>query len=153
MGEQDVGVVSYHLGGGGLAGGFQGFRDDGFRGGVLMALAAGGGQVVGGLLFELGALTPLASVTGIGVMTVAVTAKWGNWLWSQRNGYEFPGHLVIASATLALTGPGAWSVDRVLGHRTWLMAVAVGAIAIGAASGYCSATTATEEPGRAVRPD
>ncbi|MFD7999627.1 DoxX family protein [Streptomyces mirabilis] len=70
--------VSHHLGGEGLAGGGQEFRDDGFRGGVLTALAAGGGQIVGGLLFELGALTPLAAATAIGVMMVAVTVKWRN---------------------------------------------------------------------------
>jgi putative oxidoreductase len=112
----------------------------------------------GGLLFELGALIPLAAATAIGVMTVAATVKWRNGLWSQRNGFEFPACLVIASATLSLTGPGAWSVDRVLGHRTWRMAVAVGAIAVGAASGlgvrvllggHRSAATATEQAGRA----
>lgn len=36
--------VSYHLGGEGLEGGVREFRDDGFRGGVLTALAAGGGR-------------------------------------------------------------------------------------------------------------
>jgi putative oxidoreductase len=127
--------VSFHLKGEGLAGGVEEFREDGFRGGVLTALAAGGGQIVGGVLFVAGALTPLAAATAIGVMIVAVTVKWSNGLWSQWNGYEFPGYLVITSAVLALTGPGAWSVDRVLGHRTWPLWAGLAGIALGTAGG------------------
>jgi putative oxidoreductase len=127
--------VSFHLKGDGLAGGVEEFREDGFRGGALTALAAGGGQIVGGLLFALGALTPLAAATAIGVMMVAVTVKWSNGLWSQWNGYEFPGYLVVASATLALTGPGAWSIDRVLGHQTWPIWMALAGIAAGTVGG------------------
>ncbi|MGI5255425.1 DoxX family membrane protein [Actinacidiphila glaucinigra] len=56
-------MVSHNMGGEGLDGGVQEFGDDGFRGGVLTALAAGGGQVVGGLLFELGALPYLVAAS------------------------------------------------------------------------------------------
>ncbi|HXA61887.1 MAG TPA: DoxX family membrane protein, partial [Streptosporangiaceae bacterium] len=79
------------LGGEGLAGGVEEFRDDGLRGGVLTALTAGGGQIVGGLLFVAGAATPLAAATAIGVMTVATTVKWANGPWAQNNGYESTG--------------------------------------------------------------
>jgi putative oxidoreductase len=60
---------------------------------VLTALAAGGGQIVGGLLFELGALIPLAAATAIGVMMVAVTVKWRNGFWVAGNGFKPPGYL------------------------------------------------------------
>lgn len=143
--------VSCHLGGEGLEGGVQKFRDDGFGGGVLTAPAAGGGRIGGGLLFELGALTPLAAAPAIGVMVVAVTVKWRNGLWSQRNGFELPGYLVIASAALALHrartmggGSCARSSDVAddgrggCGRRR-------GGVS-GWVSGYCSAATVRRRP-------
>ncbi|MFE3905947.1 DoxX family membrane protein, partial [Streptomyces sp. NPDC059153] len=73
--------VSFRLGGEGLAGGSEEFRRDGFRGGRLTALAAGGGQVGAGLFLAAGLLTPAAAMAAAGVMTVATTVKWRNGLW------------------------------------------------------------------------
>ena len=67
--------VSFRLGGKGLKGGIDEFKADGFRGGAFTALAAGTGQLGGGLFLIAGALTPLAGMAIIGVMTVAVTVK------------------------------------------------------------------------------
>ncbi|MFD1505699.1 hypothetical protein ACFSBG_08440 [Georgenia yuyongxinii] len=36
---------------------------------------------------------------------------------AQKGGYEYAALLGLSPAALALTGPGEWSVDRVLGHR------------------------------------
>ncbi|MFE1953532.1 DoxX family protein [Streptomyces sp. NPDC059524] len=127
--------VSRRLGGAGLAGGAQEFRADGFRGGALTALAAGGGQIGSGLLLAAGLLTPLAATGAIGVMTVALTVKWHNGLWVQHDGYEYPLVLICTSAALAATGPGEWSLDAVLGlppYPSWWAAVA---LAAGLASG------------------
>src|SRR5882757_5603792 len=107
--------VSHRLGGHGLEGGVEEFRRDGFRGGRLTAIAAGGGQIAAGLLIVTGALTPLAAATAIGVMSVAITVKWDKGLWVQNDGYEYPLVLAAAPAALTLTGPGRWSVDQVLG--------------------------------------
>ncbi|MFC9456511.1 DoxX family protein [Streptomyces sp. NPDC056983] len=107
--------VSRHLGGKGLEGGTEEFRGDGFRGGALTALAAGGGQIGSGLLLAAGLLTPLAATGTIGVMTVALTVKWRHGLWVQNDGYEYPLVLIGTVAALAATGPGAWSLDAVLG--------------------------------------
>ncbi|MFJ3304313.1 DoxX family protein [Streptomyces sp. NPDC086549] len=127
--------VSHRLGGHGIEGGAEEFRADGFRGGRLTAAAAGGGQIVAGLLFTAGALTPLAATIAGGVMTVAVTVKWRNGLWVQNNGYEYPLVLLILPAVLTLTGPGRWSVDQAIGllpSAPWWTAAAVG---LGIASG------------------
>ncbi|MGW6539916.1 DoxX family membrane protein [Streptomyces sp. NPDC055011] len=107
--------VSSRLGGSGLDGGTEEFRADGFRGGALTALAAGGGQIGSGLLLAAGLLTPLAATGTIGVMTVALTVKWHNGLWVQHDGYEYPLVLIGTAAALAATGPGAWSLDAALG--------------------------------------
>ncbi len=127
--------VSSHLGGKGLEGGAEEFRADGFRGGVLTALAAGGGQIGSGLLLAAGFLTPLAATGVIGVMTVALTVKRHNGLWVQNDGYEYPLVLVGTAAALAATGPGAWSLDAVLGLTPYPLWWAALALAAGLGSG------------------
>jgi putative oxidoreductase len=130
--------VSFRLGGGGLAGGTEEFRHDGFRGGALTALAAGAGQIGSGLLLAAGALTPLAATGAIGVMTVALTVKWRNGLWVQHDGYEYPLVLIALAAALSFTGPGRYSVDRVLDLPPWPWWSAVLAVAAGAACGLAT---------------
>ncbi|MFF8997125.1 DoxX family protein [Streptomyces achromogenes] len=127
--------VSFRLGGNGLAGGTEEFRRDGFRGGVLTALVAGASQIGAGLFLALGLLTPLATMAAMGVMTVAGTVKWHKGLWVQNDGYEYPMVLVVVSASLALTGPGRWSVDHALGATPWPLWIAVAAIVLGPTSG------------------
>ncbi|HEY8978949.1 MAG TPA: DoxX family protein [Streptomyces sp.] len=127
--------VSFRLGGAGLAGGTEEFRRDGFRGGRLTALAAGGSQIGAGLFLAAGLLTPAAAMAAMGVMTVASTVKWRNGLWVQNDGYEYPLVLVVVSAVLALTGPGRWSVDHVLGLAPWPVWASVVAVLIGPVSG------------------
>ncbi|MGN9790465.1 DoxX family protein [Streptomyces sp. NPDC054847] len=127
--------ISTHLGGRGLEGGTQEFRADGFRGGALTALAAGGGQIGSGLLLASGFLTPLAATGAIGVMTVALTVKWHNGLWVQNDGYEYPLVLIGTAAALAATGPGAWSLDAALGLRPYPLWWTVLVVAAGVGSG------------------
>ncbi|MFJ6851836.1 DoxX family protein [Streptomyces sp. NPDC091271] len=127
--------VSVRLGGNGLAGGAEEFREDGFRGGAMTALAAGGTQIGAGLLLASGALTPLAAAGVVGVMTVALTVKLPHGLWVQNDGYEYPLVLVAVPAALALTGPGRWSVDSALHLTPWPAWWAVVAVAGGTACG------------------
>ncbi|MFF5455350.1 DoxX family membrane protein [Streptomyces sp. NPDC012950] len=127
--------VSSHLGGKGLQGGTEEFRADGFRGGALTALAAGGGQIGSGLLLAAGLLTPLAATGTIGVMTVALTVKWRHGLWVQNDGYEYPLVLIGTAAALAATGPGAWSFDAALGLTPYPLWWAPLALAAGVGSG------------------
>ncbi|MEU0184321.1 DoxX family protein [Streptomyces sp. NPDC006207] len=127
--------VSFRLGGHGLAGGTEEFRRDGFRGGSLTALAAGTGQIGSGLFLVLGALTPVAAMVAIGVMTVAITVKWRHGLWVQNDGYEYPLALVVVTGALSLTGPGRWSADHAAGLNSWPVWLSAAAIALGLASG------------------
>jgi putative oxidoreductase len=127
--------VSFLLGGQGLAGGTEEFRRDGFRGGRLTALAAGGSQLGAGLFLTAGLLTPLAAMAAMGVMTVAGTVKWPKGLWVQNDGYEYPLVLVVVSAALALTGPGRWSLDEALGLTPWPGRLVAAALVTGPVSG------------------
>ncbi|MFE3876321.1 DoxX family protein [Kitasatospora sp. NPDC059146] len=127
--------VSHRLGGNGLAGGTEEFRHDGFAGGRLTALAAGAGQIGSGLFLALGALTPLAAMVAMGVMTVAITVKRPHGLWVQDDGYEYPLVLVVTAGSLALTGPGRWSADHAVGLTGWPLWLSLACAALGPASG------------------
>ncbi|MVO87775.1 DoxX family membrane protein [Streptomyces sp. p1417] len=127
--------VSFRLGGDGLAGGTEEFRRDGFRGGRLTALVAGGSQLGAGLFLAAGLLTPLAAMAAMGVMTVAGTVKRHNGLWVQKDGYEYPLVLVGTAAVLVLTGPGRWSADHAFGLTPWPWWVQAAALVAGPASG------------------
>ncbi|MFJ1791197.1 DoxX family protein [Kitasatospora griseola] len=130
--------VSYHLGGSGLAGGTAEFRGDGFRGGMLTALAAGGTQIGAGLMLAAGLLTPLAGAGVMGVMTVALTVKWPHGLWVQHDGYEFPLVLIVAAAALTATGPGQWSADGALGLADWPLWCLAPALVAGVGGGLAT---------------
>ncbi|MFJ5899330.1 DoxX family protein [Streptomyces sp. NPDC093064] len=138
--------VSFRLGGNGLAGGTEEFRHDGFRGGRLTALVAGGSQIGAGLFLAAGLLTPLAAMAAMGVMTVAGTVKWPKGLWVQNDGYEYPLVLVIVSAALALTGPGQWSVDHALGTTPWPLWLVVAAVLAGPLSGLLTRVVLRRSP-------
>lgn len=119
--------VTPWLGGNGLSGGTEEFKNDGFRGGVATALAAGGAQICSGLLLAAGLLTPIAAAGTMGVMTVAVTVKWHKGLWVQNDGYEYPLVLVVLAAVLAVTGAGGFSADAAIGFDApaWLPPAAI----------------------------
>lgn len=102
------------FGGYGLAG-VGGFFESQFRlrPGKFWAFLAGVSEAGGGLLLALGLLTPLGSIGIIAAMLMAIIlAHWGK-LWAQDGGSEYPLVLIAASLTVALAGPGAWSLDAI----------------------------------------
>ncbi|MFD4538799.1 DoxX family protein [Streptomyces bauhiniae] len=138
--------VSSHLGGRGIEGGTAEFRADGFRGGVFTALAAGGGQIGSGVLLAAGFLTPLGTAGTVGVMTVALTVKRHNGLWVQNDGYEYPLVLIVAAVALTATGPGACSLDALLGltpYPLWWTALV---LLVGVGSGLLARLVLHRDP-------
>jgi putative oxidoreductase len=96
----------------------------GMRPGKAWAALAGGSEFGGGLLTVLGFLNPIGPLASFGAMAMA-TAKvhWGKPIWVSQGGAEHPiTNMGIASALMA-AGPGAYSLDALLGIRLprWLL--------------------------------
>lgn len=112
------------------------FESKGIAPGREMAQVAGAAELTGGTLTALGFLWPLGPFTSFGPMIVAWRkVHWNKPIWNTAGGAELPLlNLAIASA-LTLTGPGAISVDRVLGIRTpwWLVVLGVAGTGAGVA--------------------
>ncbi|MCF3939316.1 DoxX family protein [Gordonia tangerina] len=103
----------------------------GFKPAKLSAVTAGVSEAAGGLV-ALGAGTRVASAAGAAAMLAAADVHRPNGFFSQNGGLEFPAVLGVASAALALTGPGRYSVDGLLGHR--LEGERVGVLALAGAA-------------------
>ncbi len=122
------------FGGYGLKGTGGFFEGLGFRPGALFAAAAGLGEVGGGLLTAAGFLGPVGQALIIVVMLVGmVTVHWKNGFFAGKNGIELTLMNTGGVLAIAFAGPGAYSLDRVLGtsqfsqpSTTWVViAVAV----------------------------
>ncbi|OMF37331.1 oxidoreductase [Paenibacillus sp. FSL H8-0548] len=88
----------------------------GIKPGVAMAVVAGLMELVGGLLFAAGLITPLAAVLIVLTMLVAIVKVHGpNGLWSTANGYEYNLVLIAIAIGIALIGAGDYSLDALIG--------------------------------------
>ena len=103
------------FGGGGPQGTAGFFGNLRFRAAPVMAVAAALAEL-GGLLFALGFLTPLAAL-GIAVvmLTAFATVHWPNGFFAGNGGYEFNLGILAVAAGIAATGPGRFSLDRLIG--------------------------------------
>lgn len=100
------------FGGHGLEGTGGFFESIGIKPGKTMALIAGLTELIGGLLFALGFLTPLAALAIIATMLIAIVTVHGkNGYWVTQNGYEFNLVLIVAALGVALIGAGQYSLD------------------------------------------
>jgi len=88
----------------------------GFVPGRRNALVAGLAETGAGLLLALGLATPVAAAVALSVMVVAgVSAHAPKGFFAHNGGYEYTLILGIAALSVAFTGPGALSLDAVLG--------------------------------------
>ena len=126
------------FGGYGLAGTGGFFEQLGFRPGRFFAAAAGTTEVLGGLLVATGLLGPLGPALIVSVMVVAIaTVHWPHGLFAQNNGIETPLLYAVGAAALALTGPGAYSLDALL-RLSWSGEIAWIALALGVLGGMAN---------------
>lgn len=100
----------------------------GLQPGERWGLAAGLSEFAGGTLTALGFLNPLGPIGVISAMSMATgTVHWGKPIWTTKGGAELPLSNAAVALTLAAVGPGAISLDRVLGLRLpgWLVGGAI----------------------------
>jgi len=121
------------FGGYGLAGTGGFFEGLGFRPGRTFAAAAGAAEFTAGILILLGLLGPIGPALMLSVMVVAaVSVHLKNGLFATGNGIEVPLLYATGAVTLALTGPGAYSMDAGLGlDSLWTPALRWAALAAG----------------------
>jgi putative oxidoreductase len=92
------------------------FASLGFGDGRLATWMAGGSEILGGLGLAVGLLTPLAAAALAGTMTTAALVNRAeSGFWSVDKGWELNGYLIVVALAVAVAGPGALSLDAVLG--------------------------------------
>ena len=112
-------------------------------------------ELLGGLGLALGLLTPLPSFGIVASMLVAIAlVHWPNGFWNGKRGYEFNLALVAPALAIALTGPGAYSLDSLFGIRlpeplTFVIVGLLTLAGVGVAVGTRSKPVAEAKPGPA----
>jgi putative oxidoreductase len=109
----------------------------GMRPGKFWAVLAGGTEFGGGLLTALGFLNPLGPLATFAAMSMAaVKAHWGKPIWVSQGGAEYAITNAGISSALMATGPGEYSLDRLLRLRLPRWLVLPGLVGIGASIAY-----------------
>lgn len=102
------------FGGAGLNGTINWIGSMGLRPAWFWGLVASLSEFGGGVLLLLGLFTPLGSLGIIAAMLVAIVqVHWSKGFWNTKGGIEFPLTNIAGALTLALTGPGRYSLDSV----------------------------------------
>ncbi len=106
------------FGGHGLKGTAGWLGSIGMQPAIFWAFMAGLSEAGGGLLLALGFLNPIGSLGIIAAMLTAIfKAHWGKGLWVSNGGSELPLTNIAVALAVALAGPGAYSLDAILGIR------------------------------------
>jgi putative oxidoreductase len=131
--------VNHIWGGGGIEGTAGWFASMGLRPGRLHAWTASATELAGGTLLAVGLLTPLGAAAVLGVMAVAgITAHRTNgfFIFRPGQGWEYVMVLGVLALGLGALGPGAWSLDQVLGWDLagWTGLAVTAAVGLGGAA-------------------
>jgi len=103
------------FGGYGIKGTGEFFDSIGLKPGEKMALLAGVAELIGGALFILGLLTPLAGLVIAATMVIAIWKVHGaNGIWATQNGYEYNLVLLVVALAVSVMGAGAYSLDAII---------------------------------------
>jgi putative oxidoreductase len=110
-----TGILFGWFGGQGIAGFAAILASRGYPAATTLAVIAGLCEALGGLGLILGLLTPLAAAVLIGTMINATSTIWRGFTaegFLGPGGVQLPVILGLMAAVIALTGPGAYALDR-----------------------------------------
>ena len=119
------------FGGAGLSGATQIFRMLGYRPPRAMAIVASTLETVGGVLLLLGLLSPTAVVLLTAILVNVIAVRIGNGYDQRNRGVEYELALLVVVAAIAFAGPGAYSLDAVLGIDLIGLAVRILGVDVG----------------------
>ncbi|MCO7176559.1 DoxX family protein [Sporolactobacillus kofuensis] len=103
------------FGGGGVKATAGFFDSIGIKPGVAMATMAGLSELVGGLLFTVGLLTPLAGLLIAATMVIAIATVHGkNGYWATAGGFEYNLLIIGVVVGVAFIGAGTYSIDALI---------------------------------------
>jgi putative oxidoreductase len=112
--------------------GFRGWLHSlGFHPAALWSWMGALAEFGGGVLLTLGLFSPLGSIAiSSSMLTAIARAHWPK-VWATEGGFELPLTYLVIALTVAATGPGAYSLDAVLGTALpTAVAVALGLAAL-----------------------
>lgn len=119
-------------GGPGFAGWTGAMTGMGYRPPRLFAGVSALAEFAGGLLLALGLITPIAAFVLIAQSVVIIgAAHWRSGFFNRDGGFEFPLALVTGVVAVLFAGPGAYSLDAIIGFaldpavRVGLFALAI----------------------------
>ncbi|MDQ6949888.1 MAG: DoxX family protein [Actinomycetota bacterium] len=112
------------------------FEHMGLQPGKPFATLAGTTELAGGLLTATGLGSPIGPIAVAGAMAVAVAVHSDKGAMGQKGGFELPLTDMIAALALAATGPGRYSLDRLLRARVPKSLVGLTLLSAAVLSGY-----------------
>jgi putative oxidoreductase len=93
-------------------------------------------ELVAGLLFAAGFLTPaMAGILVAQSVVIVFRVHWSKGFFSQKGGFEYPLLLAVVAVAVAIMGPGQISLDRAIGLAPDA-AIRGALLAIGAIGGF-----------------
>jgi len=128
---------NHGFGAGGLDGTARWFAGLGLRPARIHAIVSTYLELAVGAALLAGLFTPFAAAGAIGIMATAfATVHRPNGFFIFKDGYEYVLLVAAALTTLAILGPGSWSLDDVFGVRDDLIGWewGIGALVVGVLS-------------------
>jgi putative oxidoreductase len=117
----------------GITGTASWFKSIGMKWPKQQATIALATEIIAGVLLIVGLATPLSCIAVIALMTVAIATvhvRVGYFIFLPNGGWEYCASIVAVATAIAITGPGAWSIDSAWGinQSSGLVALPVGLI-------------------------